>query len=231
MEVYRTEEEQLEQLKSWLRENGRTLIIAIVLVIAAVFGWRAWHQHQANQQERAAASYLSLLDAVGQIEQGEGGGESMQATANTLADSLKVDHTGSGYAQLAALLKARLAVDAGDLAAAETELRWVLERKPVAELAALTRLRLARVLLAKGEADAALAQLQQPGAYAFAYAHVRGDILLSKGDNAGAHAAYEESQQLGRALQPAFDDPVLELKLHALRPAQSDAGAGNNAES
>lgn len=230
MEAYRTEEEQLEELRNWFRRYGTTLIAAGVIAIGGVFGWRAWEQNQQTQQFEAAASYQSLLDAVRQIDRGESGA-AMRTTANTLADTLTSEHRGSGYALLAALMKARLAVEVADLPAAEAELRWVLERNPPAELAALARLRLARVLLASDDADGALAQLDNPGAYAFAYAQQRGDILLSKGDEAGARAAYEEAQRLGRELQPPFDDPVLALKLQDLRPSQSEAAAGATAES
>jgi predicted negative regulator of RcsB-dependent stress response len=230
VEAYRTEEEQIEQLKSWFRQYGTVLIAAGVIAVAAVFGWRAWEQHRQTQQLEAAASYQNLLEAVRQIDRGESGA-AMRTTANTLAETLKQEHEGSGYALLAALMQARLAVEMADLPAAETELRWVLDRDPPVALAALARLRLARVLLAAGDADAALAQLDNPGAYAFAFAHQRGDILRSKGDEAGASAAYEEAQRLGRELQPPFDDPVLALKLHDLRPSPSEAAAGATAES
>lgn len=231
METYRTEEEQLEQLKNWLRENGRSLVLGIVIAVAAVFGWRAWQDHQRNQEASAALNYQNLLEAMHNIDQSDEPAVEMLATANTLADALKTEHARSGYAQLAALIKARLLLEKEDAAAAEEELRWVLAQKPKPELAALTRLRLAKVLLARGEPDAALAQLQQPGGYAFAYAHVRGDVLHAKGDAAGARAAYEEAQRLGRELQPPFDDPVLELKLRDLRPSTADALPADQAES
>ena len=44
MAELRTEEEQVEALKSWWKENGKSLIMGVVIAVAAVFGWRGWNQ-------------------------------------------------------------------------------------------------------------------------------------------------------------------------------------------
>ncbi len=230
MEAYKTEEEQLEQLKNWFRENGRSLLLGGAVALALVFGWRGWQSHQTTQAETASAQFQNLLEAVRQLEQAAPSAE-QATTASTLADGLKRDFPKSAYAQLAALLKAQQAVTAGDLAQAEQELNWVLAQKPSVEIAALTRLRLARVLLADGKPDDALAQLRDGGSYAFAYEQVRGDILQSKGDIAGARAAYERSKTLASAMKEPMSDPLLDLKLRDLDEAQrSTATAAENAE-
>ena len=46
MEDYRTEEEQIEALKRWWSENGKSIVIGIALAGASVFGWRAWQDQQ-----------------------------------------------------------------------------------------------------------------------------------------------------------------------------------------
>ena len=45
MDTYRTEEEQVEAIRHWWDENGRSIIISIVLALAAGFGWQAWKDH------------------------------------------------------------------------------------------------------------------------------------------------------------------------------------------
>ena len=72
--------------------------------------------------------------------------------------------------------------DENDLTQAETELRWVLEHKPSAEIRALTQLRLARVLHAKGDDNGALALLDETKAasYESAYLQLKGDIALAE---------------------------------------------------
>lgn len=225
MEVYKTEEEQLEQLKAWIRENGRSIVLGVVVALAVVFGWRGWQSHQRTQVETASVQYQTLLESVRQLEQSMEPTPEQLATANTLADGLKRDFPQSTYAQLAALLKTQLAVSGGDLTVAEQELNWVLAQKPAAEIAVLARLRLARVLHAAGKHDEAMAQLHDGGSYAFAYEQVRGDILQAKGDITGAREAYTRSQELAAALKSPMSDPLLDLKLRDLEPAPRDAEA------
>lgn len=218
MEAYRSEEEQVEAIKRWFRDNGRSAAIGILLAALVAFAGYSWNQRQVQQQSAASVQFQELLAAVGKLGSEPAQDKDMLATANHLADTLKTDFSGSAYAQLAALFKARLAVQGSDLAGAETELKWVLDHKPSPEVEALTRLRLARVLHAKGDDDAALAQLDKadPGSYAFAYASLRGDIRLAQGDENAARASYEKAKELEGKLSNPLNDPVLQLKLHDL---------------
>jgi predicted negative regulator of RcsB-dependent stress response len=217
VDVYKTEDEQLEALKRWMRDNGRSVVTAVLAIALIGFGLYAWQQRQQRQQEEASLQFQSLVEVVRQLEQ-ESSPEKL-ATARHVAEVLKTEYTQTAYAQFAALFKARLAVQDNDLAQAESELRWVLERKPEADMQALTQLRLARVLHAKGEHDAALALLDESkaGGYAFAVVQLRGDIKLARGDNAGARADYEKAQELERQLQAPVNDPLLEIKLRDLQ--------------
>ena len=42
MADYETEEEQIEALKDWWRENGNSLLIGVAVALVAVFGFRGW---------------------------------------------------------------------------------------------------------------------------------------------------------------------------------------------
>jgi predicted negative regulator of RcsB-dependent stress response len=223
VEAYRSEEEQLEAIKQWLRKNGSSMVTGILLAALLVVGGYSWKQRQQQRQDAASIQYQELLAAVGGLEKAPS--KEMLATAHHLADTLKTDFSGTAYAQLAALFNARLAVQDNDLAKAESELRWVLERKPKAELAELTQLRLARVLHAKGDDNGALALLDKakPGSYASAYAQLRGDISLARGDSGAARAAYEQARALEGKLHQPVHDPVLEIKLRDLAPGGAGA--------
>ncbi|MGU3844696.1 YfgM family protein, partial [Vibrio diabolicus] len=40
MELYDTEEQQVEAIKDWWKENGKAVIIGAVVGLGGLFGWR-----------------------------------------------------------------------------------------------------------------------------------------------------------------------------------------------
>lgn len=222
MESYRTEEEQVEALKRWWQENGRSTVIGVVLALGLGFGWQAWQKNQQQAAENASVLYQQMLQALASedpaaVDDGQG-----------FALRLKDEYRGSTYAQFAALHLARLAVLAGQLDTAESELRWVLAMADEgSDVQQVARLRLARVMAAAGQAEDALALLQESGTdYTAAYAMARGDILLQLGREAEALTAFENA---AAALDPAAPVPrTLQEKLQYLgaRQAAMTAEAG-----
>ena len=57
MSTYQTDEEQVEAIKRWWKENGKSVIGGIVLRFAVIGGWQGWQGYQRNQGE--AASMIS----------------------------------------------------------------------------------------------------------------------------------------------------------------------------
>lgn len=223
MSDHLTEEEQLEALKRWWKENGKLIVLAVVVAVGGYFGWGAWQDQQRAQAEAASAQYEQLLNSLRTPE---------QELSSELVEEIK---QGSDlYAYNAALIKARTAVQKGELDAAVEQLQWVLEQSPGAAVTHLTRLRLARVLAAQGNQDAALAELQgkEPTAsFASEYAEARGDILLAQGKTDDARSAYEFALQNLTSPQQSRA-AVLQMKIDNLRTAsasESAAGAEENA--
>lgn len=212
-ETYETEEEQIEALKKWWRENGKSTVMAIVVAIAGVFGWQGWQQQQQAETEAVSALYQNLLQAVSGAELSS----EQKATASHLAETIKSDYPATSYAQFAAFYKAKMAVQAGDLDAATTELNWVLANSETAEFRAQASLRLARVELSKQQYETALAALNVEAlAYAASFAEVKGDIYLAQGKAAEAKRAYQESKRLNSEGETPASNPLLELKLQQL---------------
>jgi predicted negative regulator of RcsB-dependent stress response len=218
VESYSTEEEQVEALKKWWQENGKSIFVAIAVALAASFGWQSWQEHTATQAESASAVYQDMLEAVN-VMTAQPAGPNEAATVRHLAGTLKNDYSGSSYAQFAALHLAKMAVAEDDLQAAEEELRWVLTANPPVEVAQLTRLRLARVKAAQGDAEAALAMLDTDdvGSYAGSYAEAKGDVYLQLGQADQARTAYREASGLA-LLDGATASRSLQLKLESLNP-------------
>ena len=214
METYRTEEEQVEALKKWWDENGRSTVAAIVLALAAGFGWQGWQEYRKDQAETASSRYEEMLEVMRNTTEADS-----PETLRPVAQALKDDFPGTTYAQFAALHLARLAVAEENLDLAEQELRWVLTQNPEREMRLLTELRLARVKAAQGKPQEALAivSASESGAYEAAYAEVEGDIQLQLGNTELAIAAYERAQALSAAGNTGASE-ALQLKLSSLTP-------------
>lgn len=182
MELYNSEEEQVEALKAWWDKNGTSVIVAIVVVLLGVFGWKNWQQQQHSEAESGAMALQQVMDAL----------QSNPDAALEAGRTVTGDHPGTVYSSMASLAMARAAVEKGELDAAAAHLQAALQAADQPELKQLARLNLSRVLLAQGKSDEALAQLLagQAGSMQAAYDELRGDILLAQAKPAEARDAY-----------------------------------------
>jgi predicted negative regulator of RcsB-dependent stress response len=217
VEAYRTEEEQVEALKRWWNENGKSTVAAVIIAVSLGVVYQAWKGGNERASESASDMYQVMLQAIS----GAAEDVSLQGQVSAIGEQLKSEHDGSVYAQFAALHLARLAVDQGDLQAAEAELRWVLGKADKgSDTGQLAQLRLARVLAASGDIDQAMAILESgsQGDYEVTYAAARGDILLSQGNTEGARQAYTEALSLAGANPGQLNLRTLQQKLQSLSP-------------
>ena len=218
MDVYTTEEEQLEALKRWWKENGKSIIVGIVLAIAAVFGWRAWQSYQYARGEVTSGLYSHLVEAV-LVSENKADDESL-ATVEHLAGRLKTEFDSSIYARYAALLLAKQAVEKNELEMAQQELQWALDRTdPKDSLRTIVELRMARLFLAKGgEGDArkalTLLETGEGSAYEASREEIRGDLYLSLGQLDEARQAYTNA--LTEVERMGANKPLLQMKLDDL---------------
>lgn len=209
MAELRTEEEQLEALKNWWKENGRSLIIGLVVAISAVLGWQGWQSYTENQATQASWLYQNMVDAVAsELDENP---DPQVETILHLGERLKSDHAKSTYAQYAAFMLARVAVHQQDYDAALAELDWVLAHAQEDDLKRLATLRKARVLLAAGQPDLAGSLLSgfQSGSFSAIYYELLGDIAFTQGNLVDAVSAYDQAISVaGNA--PIV--PVLQMK-------------------
>ncbi|TDP40157.1 putative negative regulator of RcsB-dependent stress response [Idiomarina aquatica] len=198
------EEQQVERIKEFWAEHGKGIIAGAVIGFGLFFGWRYYDKAQIDAANAASAGYQQVAN---QLQQ-----DADNAVAN--AQQFINDNAGSQYAHLASLQLAQHAATNGDLATAVTALQTVATDADDSNLQALANIRLARVLLAQQQYDAALAavQAQMPSAYQAAAAELEGDIYADQGQNEQAREAYQRAlASEGESLTPA-----LELKLNSL---------------
>ncbi|MBT8139353.1 MAG: tetratricopeptide repeat protein [Gammaproteobacteria bacterium] len=203
MDPMRTEDDQVQALKKWWDENGVSTVLSVIVAIAAVLGWRGWQSAQEAKAEAAAFSYQAMQTAVAAAAQAPDDDIKI-AEAMHAADTIKQEFAKTGYAQFAALAKAKQAVLDEDYASAETELRWVIDKTQSAQLREIARLRLARVLLSAGNTDGALAALNQGAEtggtsgdiFAAQKAELAGDIHIARGEYQLAVEQYERAGKI-----------------------------------
>jgi predicted negative regulator of RcsB-dependent stress response len=202
------EDEQWQRVKRWLRENGPWMVAGVVIGLGALYGWRWW---EARAQDQAIAASDAYQAVIVRLEGND------FAAAIEAADALRAEHSDSAYAQQADLLAARIEVDRGNFGEASTRLERVMTQASDPQLQLIARQRLARVQIAQGNADAALATLAaaEPGAFAARFAEARGDALYAKGDLPAALSAWREAEAEGTAFGgvPTVDYAGLRLKI------------------
>lgn len=187
------EEQEINQLKEWWKENGKTIIVAFILGVGGMFGWRYWQAHQAEQIAQASAQYDALINSVQQDEQAKKANIEQFVQANSK----------TAYAVFALLDEAKKATEKQDFSAAEANLNQALTQSQDEVLTSIIALRLSAVQFQLGQLDNALTTLNQVKGESFnaRKAILTGDIQVAKGDKVAAKNSFEQAQQIGSQLE------------------------------
>ena len=202
---FETEEQQVEALKKWWKENASTIILGVAIGASVLFGWRYYNNYKVQHAEAASAIYDSVLT----IATANGALDQQQTKVNTLF----AEYGDTPYASLAGLILAKQQVNRGELVKAQQQLEWVVNNSEQVELKNIAKLRLARVLLATEKYDQALAILNSdyPESFSAMYEELKGDLYVVRGELDQARAAYDKAinktdSQPNRWLQMKRDD-------------------------
>jgi predicted negative regulator of RcsB-dependent stress response len=182
-----TEEEQVEKLKAWLKENGLSIVFGIVIGVGGIGGYNYWVHVQETTAAKASGHFTQMIDALA-AEDGEGLQEQ--------ADILITDHASTDYALLAHLALARNHVANADFEQAEAALQQVVGSAAQRPLAYVARIRLAAVQLQTEQFEKALTTLaiEFPAQFAALADELRGDIFAMQGKGEEATEAYRKAQ-------------------------------------
>jgi len=211
------EQEQLEGLKAWWKDNGNWVLGATLLAVVAIGGWRAWTYYQNKQATEAATLFEQFALQLPSND---------NKRINDAAQAVMDKYAGTIYAARAALTAAQINEQSKAIPQAKTQLQWVLDHGSEAAMKDVAHLRLAAILLDEKSYDDALKQLNaaHPAAFEGLYADLKGDVLSAQGKEVEARAAY----------QIAFDKTdvkstyrqLIQMKLDDLGGAQAAAADG-----
>lgn len=217
MDVYKTDEEQADAIKRWFRENGVSLVTGLMLGLAVLFGFKSWTEYGARKAEGASNLYVQFAGVAEQDTE----------AAVKLYDELIKGFADTEYAVLASLQMGKLRLDKDDVPGAQAHLQWALEHAGSEGLKHTARLRLARLYLSGGDADAAdqlIVGINDPS-YTALYEELRGDIARARDDMSAAYAAYERALAAMPATQPGR--ALIEAKRDDAVVGSTDDAAGS----
>lgn len=208
MAINAAEEEIIESLKKWWEENGKQLILIVVVGLAAYTAWLLWSNSKTASIDSASDLYEEIL-TLALSDEGQAGillSEQESVRIVDLSEQLRSEFGGTVYAKFGSLFSAQQSVRNEDLDSAEAVLQWILDNEQGGifsdaddGLILTTNLRLGRVILAKGDAERALLLINNldPKTFEAGYAELRGDIYMAMGREVDARDAYTAAQEAG----------------------------------
>ncbi len=208
MDIYQTEEEQVEALKKWWDENGKSAIFGVVLGLGAIFGWREWQDYEITQAASASQVYEEMVIAARSND---------AETVEKKANEITAEYDSTAYGMFARLSLAKVAADKGELEVAATELRNALAETSQESIKHVIRLRLARVLASAGDTAGArkvLSQVSARGEFEVSYLELEGDLARQDSDLDSARDTYQQAVTLAQV--SGQDTTVLDMKLDDL---------------
>ncbi|KAF0569080.1 hypothetical protein FQV37_271 [Psychrobacter nivimaris] len=210
-----------------LKQYGSYIVTAILLALAAYFGWTYWQNNHARVDTVAADQYADIQQLNEEVKLASQNpdleAEAQEALTQSRGqldkdiDTLVSTHGESVYAWQALMIKARQQVDNDDFAAAtETFKKALAIDLGDAGLEAITRLRYAKTLLAAGDTDTALSEANNdmPSSFEASQQELLGDIYLAQDNKDSAIKSYSNAWELLRSRQETR--AVLALKMESL---------------
>jgi predicted negative regulator of RcsB-dependent stress response len=205
------EQEQIEALMSWWRDNRNQILGGLLIVVVAMGGWRGWQYYRHQQALGAATLYQQFIQQLGSND---------IKRINDAAAAVMDKFSSTPYATRAALLAAQVNEQGKDEARSKTQLQWVIDNAGEDTLKDVARLRLATLLLdEKNYADALkLLEAKHSDAFDGLYDDLRGDVLSAQGRTDEARSSYKLAYE--KTDPQSMYRNLIQMKLDALGAAK-----------
>ncbi|MEY8200209.1 MAG: tetratricopeptide repeat protein [Colwellia sp.] len=204
MEIYQTEEQQVEAIKSYWQQNGNTIIAGIALGFAGFIGFNLYQDNKLEQEMIVSDSYQALIEQSGK--------DAKDFIAN--GERFISENGNNSYVTLTALALAKESATHKDWQQVQKQLTTAIESAPTDGIKAIASLRLARVQVQLEQYSDALTTLNSnlPESFTAAIEEIKGDTYLQQGKNDLARSAY----QAAIAADGITTSPSLQIKLDDL---------------
>ncbi|MBA6354312.1 MULTISPECIES: tetratricopeptide repeat protein [unclassified Colwellia] len=203
MDVYQTEEQQVEAIKGFWKENGTAVIAGLVLGFAGFIGFNVYKDTQLENEVLTSDAYQTVMESAG-VD-----GKAFSASASKFI----AENKDSSYASLTALALAKEAATHKDWPQVAIHLASAIESSSNQGIKAIASVRLARVQIQLEQYTEALATLSVtlPESFKSAIEETKGDAYFKQGKVELARNAYQaaldvEGQTNNGALQMKLND-------------------------
>ena len=187
MEEFESEDQQIEAIKKWWKENGASLLLGLGIGVGALLGWREYLAYQTDHSAEASDLYQAVQTQVAQNR--------LDDAHINKADMIRNEYSDTPYASLVSMAQAKYEFEHDNIDSALMHLRWASENSTEPDVQHVANLRLARILIAQKKYDEAETVLltAHPAAFAAGYEELKGDLYVAKGDIAQARVAYDKA--------------------------------------
>ncbi|MDF1758218.1 MAG: tetratricopeptide repeat protein [Legionellaceae bacterium] len=203
MSIYMTEDEQVEQIKSWWKKYNGILIVALSIMLLTISGFRYWDWRKDNTSQLASIAYEQMMLSFANKDY-----KSVQSYSSQLIDTYK----DTIYADAARLTMAKVAVTRDKYESAKNSLNAVINSSKSTVIIDVARMRLARILIEEKAYESALLQLSNvKDSYYIPFVNeLKGDVYAATGKNEEAVEFYNKA--MAEADKNGVGNLFLEMK-------------------
>ncbi len=190
MNEYETEDQQIEALKKWWKENGTSLILGLVIGVSGLFGWRYYVDQNHTHAVMASDMYMQVVRKAAT--------KTIDDKTIDLNNQLITGFSDTPYATLSSLVLAKIEYEKGNIDSAATQLELAVKHASDEIIKQVASLRLAQVYIDQKNYSAAATLLNQAHDAAFdaQFEELKGDLYSAQGELAQARAAYDKAIEL-----------------------------------
>ncbi|AOA59300.1 YfgM family protein [Acinetobacter larvae] len=210
-----TENEQLDDLKSFLKKYGSKVLSLILVALIAFFAWQYWQNKNTAKLQKQTAKTAMFMDEARAL--GDQPDAKAFAALAASAESILQEDPDSVQALQAQLVMAKQAYNKNDYALAERILTKAESSKLKDEgLRSILLIQLADTQLAQKKFDVALKTLDkvQEDTFKATVDEARGDIYVAKNDIANAKKAYQAAWNT--LIERKQERQILQIKLESV---------------
>jgi len=190
MNEYETEEQQVEALKKWWKENGTSIIFGLLVGVSGLFGWRYYSSQSHLHAVQASDLYMQVMQNAAL--------QKVDDKTIDINNALINDFSDTPYAALSSLALAKAEYEKDNVEGAVAQLELAIKYANDDVIKQIASLRLASVYIEQEKYDAALSLLnaEHDAAYDAQYEELKGDAYNAMGNSAQARTAYDKAISL-----------------------------------